>query len=272
MPIELNTDFVGLLKSKGMNGKPFDKFIDMGVQIKVGMYSITAIYGSKEVAKASSQNVSVQKCLPNLAGQLLTKLETWASTSPSQPAQKPGYGVTITPDAKPAASGAGKPKTLEELAAKAAKASSTPALDLLKPIGGQAMSVAPNPGGYMVYSPDTAQAPIHLRHAHGLYRRVRGSGNNSVYFLLADFGQLKMAGRWQGQAFSVRFEAENISPYSALMQSMGLNVSGVHHASVHATVNSKIDARKLVYAMIGAVEGTLLSPMPDPSLIKDKGQ
>jgi hypothetical protein len=288
MGVKITTDFLDLLKQKQMNVAHFEPYLQQGVKIHVHMYMLLAADSSGEViAKVSSQK-AVQNNLPTMAAELLTKLKQWAS-NPSFATQKEAekklayaalYGISAKqlkksmykpmPDAVTVTTmGAGSP--VDQFMAAEAAEGAAPAMSLLT--GAVAAipapmhpSVSPVKTDYPVLDPKQPVATVHLRDACGLYRRVKGTDEHSVYFLLADFGDLKMAGRWKGNAFSVRFESPNMKKYSPYLKDMGLK-STPSHASVHVTVANAVEARKLVGAMIGAIGAAPLSPLPNVDMI-----
>jgi hypothetical protein len=160
-----------------------------------------------------------------------------------------------------------------------------PAMHLLKPGKVAGKPVPPDPpakpepvvsapvSDYPVLKVTNGNDVIHLREATGLYRKVQGSDSSSRYFLVADFGDLKMAVRWKGGKMSVRFEAKSnklAEKYSTRMAELGM-IMNAQHASAHLEVDNLVDASKLVGAMILGSGEMLLSPLPNMAVIKDKG-
>lgn len=113
---------------------------------------------------------------------------------------------------------------------------------------------------------------VFLRDAVGLYCPVRGTDDNSRYFLVADFGALKMAARWKGQTLSIRFEADKLAPYEGVLAKLGLSIKKDKYASMHLSEVSDVTVcNKVIGAMIYGTGLPPLSPPPDMMYLHNKG-
>lgn len=168
--------------------------------------------------------------------------------------------------APPGAIGIGSPFSV-------AKPAPTPAMSLLT---GQA---APGASSYPVLDPSAKDDAIPLREATGLYRAVKGSDPGSRYFLVADFGSLKVAARWRMEKLSVRVEGNDFSKFAMALGEAGMVINGPNHASIHVGVDDPVIANKtvgsVVFSVANALSGEntpLLSPLPNMTTILNKGK
>lgn len=265
--IDIQTNFLQVIESKGMSTQPFAEYIEQGITLSMTPYTVIA--KSKEgvtVAKFSSPGKAIKNIVPTAAAEILELLKLAKDANSSvdlnakaeAPMQKPDLAVYHPPMA---------PKFPKPIAPKSMGLGAS-AMDMLSNSAQKGGAVA---GDYPVLSPASNTGAVYLRDAKGLYCRVKGSNEGSVYFLLADFGSLKMAGRWLGGKLAIRFEAANMAPYIGLFTEMGMSTVSKGYASVHVSISKDLDARKMVMAMVGAVGVPPHSPLPNVALIKDMG-
>jgi hypothetical protein len=150
----------------------------------------------------------------------------------------------------------------------------SPAMSLLTPKGpGLSAQASKTPTtSYPVFkSGDLGMPCIKLRDAIGLYRPVKGTDDDSRYFLVADFGDLKMAARWKGATLSIRFETPNMPKYKTTLSDLGMSTKS-DYASTHMSgVDSAMTCNKVIGAMIYGSGCDAISPKPDLALIHNKG-
>lgn len=263
--INVQTDFLKVIESKGMSTSPFAEYVKMGVTLTMTPYMVLA--KNKEgaiIAKYSSAGKAIKNIVPTAAAEILSLLKAPSTPSPED------TDFTLHPTLQPLlkANLAVAPKFPKPLASKENKLPAS-AMAMLSP------SVLPQTGSaapaYPILDPGSDAHAIFLRDAKGLYCRVKGSNKGSVYLLLADFGALKMAGRWLGGKLALRFEAADMTPYLSVLSEMDLGTVTKQYASIHVGVSKEVEVRKMVMAMIGAVGVPPLSPLPSVSLIKNKG-
>lgn len=191
---------------------------------------------------------------------------------------------------------AGKAAVMDESTAllsdlESAASGATPAMDLLTQtvnqkvsgglmlppaVAGQVVAVL-NKGDDLltVYSPnapaypicdDLKATPVALRDAVGLYQPVKGTSPSSRYFLVADFGDLKLAARYNPGNLSMRFEGAALAHYSKLMVDLGFKMQK-EYASLHLNTATASPARKAIGAVILGTGLVAKSPMPDMAIV-----
>lgn len=154
----------------------------------------------------------------------------------------------------------------------------SPALSLLtgthpQPAVSDAAAPAAHPASkqeYPVYDTFVTHPLVSLRNAVGLYAPVHGTSKGSRYFLVADFGDLKMAARFKPGNLSVRFEASSLGKFSAVLNSLGFAVKK-DYASLHIDASTVIDANKALGAIIYGTGMVPVSPQPSAAVIVSKG-
>ena len=113
--------------------------------------------------------------------------------------------------------------------------------------------------------------PVQLAGADRLYQPVRGSSPSSRYFLVAGNADLRIAARLKGTSLSIRIEGPNYDKHKASIQACGFGSVGDNYASLHLDTSSLIDANKALGAVLLGLGVKLETPLPDLSLLQDKG-
>ena len=127
----------------------------------------------------------------------------------------------------------------------------------------------------MAVSQDGPWKAVPLREAVNMYQPVRGSDASSVYFVVGLSPIFKVAARYRLHRLSVRVELPEGAPTQVCMDTLkqvGFSLGGSKsYASIHLQVDDPINAAKALGALLGGLGAHMLTPMPQLSVIADKG-
>jgi hypothetical protein len=112
--------------------------------------------------------------------------------------------------------------------------------------------------------------PCPLANATKLYQPVRGSGEGTVYFVIAMCSGLNIAARCKGGTLSIRVEGFKLESYANKLLEAGLDNHG-HYASMHVKIDSDIIAKRVIGSVLVALDLSPTTPLPIFSIFNQKG-
>ena len=110
---------------------------------------------------------------------------------------------------------------------------------------------------------------VQLRNAEMMYQPVRGTSNDTRYFMVGAAMGLRVAARYKGSSLSVRIEGTKFALLKPKIEACGFTNLNAEYASMHLQVPDPVIAAKTLGAILLGLGVTLLTPMPNLQLIKD---
>jgi hypothetical protein len=112
---------------------------------------------------------------------------------------------------------------------------------------------------------------VALLHAKAMYQPVRGSSSGSRYFVVGANEELRIAARFKEHSLSVRIEGPQFTKNKTRMAACGFTSINTSYASMHLQVEDAVVANKAMGAILMGLGVKLETPLPDLSLILNKG-